>query len=105
MILVKGGYMKETITYVLLGYLLVMTIAGLLIMKIDKVKAKNGDWRIKEATLFLISLLGGSPGTWAGMYIFRHKTKHWYFVVGMPLIFIAHAALLIFLFSKGILAI
>ena len=97
--------MKETITYVLLGYLLVMTIAGLLIMKIDKVKAKNGDWRIKEATLFLISLLGGSPGTWAGMHIFRHKTKHWYFVVGMPLIFIAHAVLLIFLFSKGILAI
>ncbi len=95
--------MKETITLILLGYFLVMTIVGLVIMKVDKVKAKSGAWRVKEATLFLISLLGGSLGTWAGMYIFRHKTKHWYFVVGMPLIFIAHVVLLVFMFSKGIL--
>ena len=97
--------MKETITLILLGYILVMTIVGLVIMKVDKVKAKNGAWRVKEATLFLVSLIGGSLGTWAGMYIFRHKTKHWYFVIGMPLIFIAHVALLVFLFSKGILEI
>ena len=97
--------MKETITLILLGYLLVMTIVGLVIMKVDKVKAKNGAWRVKEATLFLVSLIGGSLGTWAGMYIFRHKTKHWYFVVGMPLIFIVHVALIILMFYKGILAI
>ena len=40
--------------------------------------------RIMEKTLFLVSVLGGSIGTWAGMYTFHHKTKHWYFVVGMP---------------------
>ena len=97
--------MKNTITLIVLAYLLVMTIVGLVIMKVDKVKAQKQAWRVKEATLFLVSAIGGSLGTWAGMYIFRHKTKHWYFVVGMPLIFIIHAALLVFLFSKGILAI
>ena len=81
-----------------------MTIVGLIIMKADKTKAEKKKWRIKEATLFLVSAIGGSLGTWAGMYLFRHKTKHWYFVVGMPLILIAHIALLVFLFSKGILA-
>jgi uncharacterized membrane protein YsdA (DUF1294 family) len=63
-----------------------MNIIGLAVMGIDKSKAKRHAWRIPEKVLFLISLLGGSIGTWAGMYIFRHKTKHWYFVVGMPLI-------------------
>ena len=42
--------------------------------------------------LFLCSLLGGSVGTWAGMYVFRHKTKHWYFVVGMPAILVVQVA-------------
>lgn len=57
-------------------------------MGIDKSKARRQAWRIPEKTLFLISLLGGSVGTWMGMYIFRHKTKHWYFVVGMPVILV-----------------
>ena len=97
--------MKETITYIVLAYLAVMIIVGLIIMKVDKVKAEKKAWRIKEATLFLISAIGGSLGTWAGMYIFRHKTKHWYFVIGMPLIFFAHVAILVFLFVNGILVI
>ena len=96
--------MTRIITLVVIVYLLVMTIVGLIIMKADKTKAEKNKWRIKEATLFLISAIGGSLGTWAGMYLFRHKTKHWYFVVGMPLILILHIALLVFLFSKGILA-
>lgn len=54
-------------------------------------------WRIPEKVLFGVSLLGGSAGTWAGMYLFRHKTKHWYFVVGMPLILVCQAALAIYL--------
>jgi uncharacterized membrane protein YsdA (DUF1294 family) len=69
-------------------YLLVMNLVGLAVMGIDKSKAKHHAWRIPEKTLFLVSLLGGSIGTWAGMYLFRHKTKHWYFVVGMPAILI-----------------
>ena len=96
--------MTRIVTLVVLAYLAVMTIVGLIILKADKTKAEKNKWRIKEATLFLVSAIGGSLGTWAGMYLFRHKTKHWYFVVGMPLILIAHIALLVFLFSKGILA-
>ena len=96
--------MKSTITMIVLIYLAIMTVVGLIIMKVDKVKAQKQAWRVKEATLFLVSAIGGSLGTWAGMYIFRHKTKHWYFVVGMPAIFIIHVVLLVFLFSKGILA-
>ena len=69
-----------------------MNIAGLAVMGIDKSRAKRHVWRIPEATLFLVSLLGGSIGTWGGMYLFRHKTKHWYFVWGMPLILLAQAA-------------
>ena len=68
-------------------YLIVMNLAGLMVMALDKRKAKSKAWRIPERTLFLVSLLGGSLGTWTGMYLFHHKTKHWYFVVGMPLIF------------------
>lgn len=55
-------------------------------MGIDKTKAKRRKWRIPEATLFLVAIIGGSIGSIAGMYIFRHKTKHWYFVIGMPVI-------------------
>lgn len=64
-------------------YFAVMNILGLVVMGVDKWKAKHNAWRIPEKTLFLVSILGGSIGTWAGMYLFRHKTKHWYFVVGM----------------------
>ena len=65
---------------IFLIYLLLMNIAGFAAMGIDKYKAKAHAWRIPEKTLFGLSLLGGSAGTWAGMYAFRHKTKHWYFV-------------------------
>jgi uncharacterized membrane protein YsdA (DUF1294 family) len=74
-------------------YLTIMNIVGLFAMGIDKAKAKKRAWRIPERTLFLISLLGGSAGTWLGMYLFRHKTKHWYFVVGIPAILILQLGL------------
>ncbi|SEK77156.1 Uncharacterized membrane protein YsdA, DUF1294 family [Pseudobutyrivibrio ruminis] len=72
----------------ILGYVVIANIAGLAVMGIDKAKAIKGAWRIPEKTLFLFSLIGGSIGTWAGMYLFHHKTKHWYFVIGMPAILI-----------------
>ena len=89
--------------YVLLTciiYLAVMNIVGFAAMGIDKQKAKKQVWRIPEKTLFLLSILGGSLGSWAGMYAFRHKTKHWYFVVCMPLIFFSHIALAVYLMWK-----
>lgn len=81
---------KDSMIKVVLIYLLLMNIAGFAAMGIDKHKAQHHEWRIPEKTLFGISLLGGSAGTWAGMYAFRHKTKHWYFVKGMPAIFFMH---------------
>lgn len=88
--------MKLGTTEFLQIYLAVMNTVGVFIMKADKERAKRGAYRIPEKTLFLVSILGGSLGTWAGMYIFRHKTKHWYFALGMPLIFMVHVALLCF---------
>ncbi len=81
---------------VMVIYLILMNILGFFLMFADKKKAQKHAYRIPEKTLFLCSLLGGSLGTWWGMYAFRHKTKHWYFVIGMPLIFFAHVALLAF---------
>lgn len=76
------------------GYLLLMNIVGLYVMYSDKRRAIKHRFRIPERTLFIVSLFGGSIGTWAGMYLFRHKTKHWYFVVGMPLIMILNFAII-----------
>ena len=73
-------------------YLAVMNVIGVAVMWSDKRRARLHRWRIPEKVLFGVSLLGGSAGTWAGMYLFRHKTKHWYFVVGMPLILAAQLA-------------
>lgn len=64
-------------------------------MFLDKQKAKYNRWRIPEKTLFLAALLGGSLGTTLGMEICRHKTKHWYFKYGMPLILIVQIILLV----------
>lgn len=81
-------------------YLCAINIIGFVLMGLDKWKAKHKKWRIAEKTLFLVGIVGGSPGCWLGMYIFRHKTKHWQFVVGMPIIFIVQAAVILFLTSK-----
>lgn len=78
-------------------YLAVMNVLGVAVMWSDKRRARLHRWRIPEKVLFGVSLLGGSAGTWAGMYLFRHKTKHWYFVVGMPLILVCQATLAIYL--------
>lgn len=78
-------------------YAVVMNLTGFAVMGIDKRKAKNRAYRIPERSLFLCSILGGSAGTWAGMYVFRHKTRHWYFVWGMPLILLIQLALLFFI--------
>lgn len=83
-----------------IAYILIMNLLGIAIMGMDKQKAKAHAWRIPEKTLFLVSLLGGSLGTWCGMYLFRHKTKHWYFVIGMPLILFLQIAAIIYLTIK-----
>lgn len=82
-------------TYFVAGYLVCINLAGLASMGMDKRKAIRHEWRIPEATLFLIALLGGSMGSIAGMQLFRHKTRHWYFVWGMPIIFFVELALIL----------
>lgn len=76
------------IIVIILGYILLMNILGYLTMWLDKRKAKRGEYRISEKTLFMVAILGGSIGSIAGMKKFRHKTKHWYFKYGMPAILI-----------------
>ena len=82
-------------TYLITGYLICINLAGLASMGLDKKKAIRHQWRISEATLFLIALMGGSLGSIVGMQLFRHKTRHWYFVWGMPVIFFIELALLL----------
>ena len=80
---------------ILAGYLVVVNLAAFVLMYTDKRLAKKpGSRRIPEKTLFLSALFGGSLGAVAGMQLFRHKTKHWYFVVGMPAILVAQFILL-----------
>lgn len=89
----------DDIRIILIAYLIAINLLGLILMGVDKVKAKRRKWRIPEATLFLVAAIGGSIGSIAGMYIFRHKTKHMHFVIGMPVILalqLIAAAILIF---------
>ncbi len=74
-------------------YLIIINIIAFFLMGIDKKKARTGAWRIPEKTLFLSAILGGSIGAIAGMQLFRHKTRHRSFVVGMPAILIVQIAL------------
>lgn len=67
-------------------------------MGADKRFARRGGRRIPEARLFLAAFLGGAPGGWLGMRVFHHKTRHWYFAVGFPLIALAQTAGLIWLY-------
>lgn len=88
---------------ILIVYLLITNLIGFVLMGTDKRKAIRHTYRIPEKTLFLAALLGGSIGSILGMQIFRHKTKHWYFVIGMPAILILQILLVFFLFHLGIL--
>ena len=73
---------------ILLVYLLLVIAAGFLLMLVDKIKAKRNLWRIPEATLIGVALMGGSIGAIAGMNLFRHKTKHAKFYIGLPVILV-----------------
>ena len=70
----------------MLVYLFLINALGLALMLADKRKAQENRWRIPEATLMTVAVLGGSLGSIAGMHLFRHKTKHLKFTVGLPVI-------------------
>ena len=81
-------------------YLLFINIIAFLAMGVDKWKAKRNAWRIPEATLMSLVLLGGGIGGIAGMYVFHHKTKKPRFYIGFPVILIIEVTLVIYLLVK-----
>ncbi len=85
---------------IIIAYVVLINIIGFFSMYIDKQRAMKNKWRIPEKTLFLIALIGGSIGSNAGMRLFRHKTKHWYFVFGMPAILILQIVIIFLLLGK-----
>ena len=84
-------------TNVLLYYLIVINIVTFLIYGIDKRKAKQGSWRISEATLLILAVIGGSIGALLGMKVWHHKTMHKKFKYGLPLILLAQIAIIFFI--------
>ncbi len=80
---------------IIAGYLALMNLIGFAMMGIDKHKAVKKLWRIPEYTFFVIALIGGSVGSIIGMRVFHHKTRHWYFVYGMPFILILQVVLVV----------
>lgn len=78
--------------YIIL-YILLINLIAFALMGIDKRRAVRHTWRISEKTLFLSALFGGSLGALLGMRAFRHKTRHWYFVYGIPAILILQLGL------------
>lgn len=70
------------------AYRIVISLIALIVFGIDKSKAKKGDWRVREATLIILALLGGAIGVLFGMVFFNHKTKKQKFYIGVPAIYI-----------------
>lgn len=77
-------------------YLAAVNTAAFLLMGIDKHKAVKHRWRISEKELFLFSLIGGSLGGLLGMTVFRHKTRHWHFRFGLPMLLIVQSIVVAF---------
>ncbi|MEE1517676.1 MAG: DUF1294 domain-containing protein [Lachnospiraceae bacterium] len=85
---------------IIIIYTIIINIIGFFSMLIDKRRAIKNKWRIPEKTLFLIAIIGGSVGSIAGMRLFRHKTKHWYFAYGMPAILLVQIVIISLLLGK-----
>ena len=78
-------------------YLLAINVVTFIVYGIDKYKAKKAKWRISEATLLLLAVLGGSIGAWMGMKVWHHKTMHKKFKYGIPAILLIQIALMAYL--------
>jgi uncharacterized membrane protein YsdA (DUF1294 family) len=80
--------------------LLIFNIFGFILVSLDKYKAKNRLWRIPERSFFILSILGGGIGIYIGLFLFNHKTRHWYFMVIIPLIILAQIVFIYYLANK-----
>ncbi len=81
-------------------YLIIINFITFIIYVIDKWKAKRGYWRISEKTLFLLAIVGGSIGALAAMKVFRHKTQHLSFKLGIPTILVIQIVAFVLYFMK-----
>lgn len=79
---------------IILLYLIGINLFAFLMYGLDKQKAKKSKWRISERILLLLAAAGGSAGAYAGMLVFRHKTRHLKFRIGVPLILVIHCILI-----------
>ena len=75
-------------------YIVVINLVSFMMFGIDKSKARRGQWRISEATLLAVAAIGGSIGAWMGMKVWHHKTLHSKFRYGVPIMLLAHIALM-----------
>ena len=87
-------------TTTILIYLLAVNTVTFIVYGIDKYKAKHAKWRISEATLLLLVVVGGSIGAWCGMKVWNHKTMHKKFKYGVPVIFLLQLALAVWIITK-----
>ncbi len=92
--------MNVAVRTALLVWLAGINIVTFALYGIDKHRAKKGRWRIPEKTLLLLPLLGGSVGGILGMAAFHHKTRHWYFRIGLPVMLLLQAALAVYLAAR-----
>ncbi len=86
--------------YACVTYFSAISLITAIVTVLDKHRAKKGGWRIPEATLFILALVGGSVSEYAVMRLIRHKTLHKRFMVGLPLIIVLQLALLFFILSQ-----
>ena len=78
----------------LICYIVVINLVSFMMFGIDKYKARRGQWLISEATLLAVAAIGGSLGAWMGMKVWHHKTLHSKFRYGVPIMLLAHIALM-----------
>lgn len=93
---VKEIFMKSNLIY----YIFLVNLIAFVLIYTDKQKSIRKKWRIKESTIIFLSLIGGSIGTYIGMYTFRHKTKHLKFTLGVPMIILAQVLAYIFIIKE-----
>ena len=85
---------------IIIYYLLAINAVAFFAYGIDKLKARKGWWRIPEATLLLLAIIGGSIGAWLGMKVWHHKTMHLKFKYGLPAILLLQLALAVYLCTR-----
>jgi len=81
-------------------YMIAINAGAFLVMKHDKSQARRSRQRVPEKTLFTLAAFGGALGIWAGMQMYRHKTRHLSFIIGVPVLFIWNVAVFYYLYTR-----